>query len=240
MDIYNNLVKDKFEPTWLYIKQHNITGLKYFGRTTSKDPTKYKGSGKWWTRHIKIYGNDVTTIWYHLYTEKHVIQEEATAFSVSHNIVESKEWANLMIEDGINGSVKGHYRGEVTAETRKKLSDAAKRRKITSMSGKKHSEETKEKIRQAIKNNGCRSEITKLKLSIANTGKNLSEETKKKISQALQGRKCPKSEEHRRKISETLKRRNADRKNDIFDEPQSNEIKHKILLETKINNEKKI
>jgi hypothetical protein len=235
MNIYNNSVKDDFIPTWLYIKKHNITGLKYFGRTTSKDPIKYKGSGKWWTRHLKMYGNDVTTVWCHLYEDKHVIQEEAIAFSVSHNIVESKEWANLMIEDGINGSVKGHYRGEVTADTRKKLSTALKGKPGT-MLGRTQSEETKEKIRQAIKNKGCRSEDTKMKLSNANIGKKLSDATKKKISESLQGRKCPKSEEHRRKISESLKGRFTGDQNPFFGKTHSTETKQKIIETRRRNN----
>ena len=29
-------------PTYLYIKEHSITGLKYFGKTTAKNPLKYK------------------------------------------------------------------------------------------------------------------------------------------------------------------------------------------------------
>lgn len=31
-------------PTYLYVKQHTITGLKYFGKTI-KDPYVYPGSG---------------------------------------------------------------------------------------------------------------------------------------------------------------------------------------------------
>ena len=38
------------KPTYLYVKQHNKTGLKYFGKTTKKDPLKYKGSGLYWKR----------------------------------------------------------------------------------------------------------------------------------------------------------------------------------------------
>lgn len=38
----------------LYIKTHNTTGLKYFGKTT-KDPYKYLGSGKHWRAHLKIH-----------------------------------------------------------------------------------------------------------------------------------------------------------------------------------------
>jgi hypothetical protein len=41
-----------FKPTTLYVKTHNITGLKYFGKTTN-DPFKYKGSGKYWLDHLK-------------------------------------------------------------------------------------------------------------------------------------------------------------------------------------------
>jgi len=34
----------EFKPVWLYIKEHNVTKLKYFGKTTTADPIKYKGS----------------------------------------------------------------------------------------------------------------------------------------------------------------------------------------------------
>jgi hypothetical protein len=44
----------------LYIKQHNITGLKYLGQT-KVNPDVYKGSGTYWLHHIKKYGNDVST-----------------------------------------------------------------------------------------------------------------------------------------------------------------------------------
>lgn len=36
-----------FEPTYLYIKQHSITGKLYFGKTV-KNPEKYNGSGSPW------------------------------------------------------------------------------------------------------------------------------------------------------------------------------------------------
>ena len=56
-----------FIPTYLYIKQHSITGKLYFGKTC-KNPLKYKGSGKHWKLHINQHGNEyITTLWYHLY-----------------------------------------------------------------------------------------------------------------------------------------------------------------------------
>lgn len=220
MNIYNE-TDAGFVPTWLYIKKHNITGLKYFGRTTNSDPFKYQGSGNWWRRHLRKHGNNVTTLWVQLYTDRNILKEEAIAFSISHNIVESKDWANLTIEDGINGSAKGRKRPPIKDSTRQKLSDAAKLRasipEKCNMYGKKHSEETKEKIRIAIKNKGPRSEEVKRKMSIANKGKTLSEETKKKISEAGKGRKCPKSDDHRRKLSEANKGKKI-----------SNETKQKI------------
>ena len=57
------------KPTYLYIKQHKITKLKYFGKTT-KDPNKYLGSGKHWIRHIKKHGLEIDTIWYQLFTDE--------------------------------------------------------------------------------------------------------------------------------------------------------------------------
>ena len=94
-----------FKPTYLYIKQHRITGLKYFGKTTKIDPVKYPGSGKHWTPHIKKHGRDqVDTIWFQLFLIKEECTEYAVRFSIENNIVSSKEWANQMIEDGLTGN----------------------------------------------------------------------------------------------------------------------------------------
>jgi len=60
------LVCNTYKPTYLYIKKHNVTGLKYFGKTV-RDPLKYKGSGQYWLTHLKQHGNDVTTEWCKLF-----------------------------------------------------------------------------------------------------------------------------------------------------------------------------
>lgn len=83
---------------YLYIKTHNKTGLKYFGKTTRKDPYSYLGSGKVWKRHLRKYGNDVTTEILNMYDDKEKCLRDAIKFSIDNNIVESKEWANLKIE----------------------------------------------------------------------------------------------------------------------------------------------
>jgi hypothetical protein len=129
-----------YKPTYLYIKKHNVTGLQYFGKTV-RDPLKYKGSGHYWLNHLKQYGNDVTTEWYKLFDNEKELTEYAINFSNTHNIVESKEWANLVIENGINsGGVSGIKR---TEDTKQKIAEYRK--------GKVTSEETKEKIRKKLK-----------------------------------------------------------------------------------------
>lgn len=93
------------KPTYLYVKTHDKTGLKYFGKTV-KDPYSYKGSGTVWLRHLKKYGDAVSTVVLNNgepYTDPSLLRIAATDFSNAHSIVESKEWANLMVEDGFTG-----------------------------------------------------------------------------------------------------------------------------------------
>jgi group I intron endonuclease len=99
-------------------------------------------------------------------------------------------------------------------ETKKKMS-CAHSGENNHFFGRRHSEETKKRISEAKK--GCvgpwlgktRSEETKKKISKANKGisKPHTEETKLKISLAQKGRKqAPPSEETRRKLSESVKK----------------------------------
>jgi hypothetical protein len=94
---------------YLYIKQHSITKLLYFGRTTRKNPYLYKGSGTYWKRHIKLHGRQyIKTISVQEFEE----QDEATAFALHFSdywdIVKSDNWANLVIENGTGGSRYKH------------------------------------------------------------------------------------------------------------------------------------
>ena len=91
----------------LYIATHNTTGLKYFGKSTKyftqEDLQKYyHGSGKYWTNHIKKHGDDVTMEIYGIYNLEEV-EEKALTFSEENNIVESLNWANLKMENGLDG-----------------------------------------------------------------------------------------------------------------------------------------
>lgn len=113
------------KPTFLYVKTHTITGLKYFGKTV-KDPITYLGSGTHWKRHILKYGPHLITEILNdgnPYLTKEEISKDAVAFSIKNNIVESPEWANLMIEDGLIG---GSFIDGYTDEEYKKLCERNK------------------------------------------------------------------------------------------------------------------
>jgi len=137
--------QELIKPTWLYIKQHTVTGLKYFGKTT-RNPEKYKGSGKRWVNHIAVHRNTVKTVWSRLFTSKPELVEFALNFSKENNIVESEEWANLMPENGLDGgSPKGTNKGRPCSEqARQNLANSRKNRIYTPMS-----KESKEKLRNS-------------------------------------------------------------------------------------------
>jgi len=137
-----------FKPTWLYIKQHNQTGLKYFGKTIG-DPNSYRGSGVYWNRHLAKHGEDVTTIWSQLFIDKEELIKFAVEFSLQNKIVELKEWANLIIENGETG---GDNPYSYTPESRKKQSAAKKGRIVTEETRAKLSMANKGKIRTAEQN----------------------------------------------------------------------------------------
>lgn len=163
----------EFKPTWLYIKQHNDTGLKYFGKTTNKNPNTYHGSGQYWRAHLKKHGKNITTVWCQLFDDKEALIEYALRFSKENQIVESKEWANLIPENGYEdgGATKSFLGKKHTPETIAKIR-AARAKQRPSMLGKKHTLETIAKIKAARANQ-----------KPAMLGKKHSEETKTKISE---------------------------------------------------------
>jgi hypothetical protein len=166
-----------FKPTYLYIKQHTSTGLKYFGKTIN-DPLKYHGSGLYWKRHLKAYGNNVSTIWTQLFTDREQLTEYAIKFSQDNDIVKSKDWANCRIEDGLMGGDTG-----ISTEGRKILSEKSKRFR--------HSEGSKQKIRETrkkqtnLRTGQKHSQETIEKIKAKRALQIVSDDTKKKISESL-------------------------------------------------------
>ena len=107
----------------LYVKTHNKTNLKYLGYT-KQDPYRYKGSGVYWRRHLKVHGDDVSTKVLKECVSKDEVQQWGEHFSELYNVVESTEWANLKPETGDGGS------GIMKDETKAKIAKFQKNKKV--------------------------------------------------------------------------------------------------------------
>ena len=105
---------------YLYLKTHNISGLKYLGKTT-RDPQKYLGSGKVWRDHLKKYGNDIHTEILFETDNQPEIEKMGKYYSELWNIVESKKFANLVPEHGDGGSRKDYPGYKLGIANRKSL-----------------------------------------------------------------------------------------------------------------------
>ena len=198
---------------YLYIKVHSITGLKYFGvHRSSKNPWKYLGSGKYWKAHIKKYGTQyVKTIEVFGFDCQEDATEFALKFSIDNDIVDSKEWANQIVENALPNNTYGI---KYSDEVKKKMSFSQKGRKLTeehkkklsqAKIGKKISEDTKKKMSQSHKGR-IFSEESIEKMRQANLGRKVSTETKMKISLNQTGKKRgPHTEETKKKMSEAKK-----------------------------------
>jgi hypothetical protein len=86
----------------LYKKTHRKTGLQYLGKTT-RDPYKYQGSGRRWSNHINKHGYDVETEILLETDDPAEIEKWGIYYSNLWNVVESKDWANLKVEQGDGG-----------------------------------------------------------------------------------------------------------------------------------------
>lgn len=155
--------------TTLYIKTHNKTGLKYFGKTIKDDAHKYKGSGLYWLRHIKKHGYDVSTEILLQSNDIYHLSKIALQFSEDNNIVLSENWANLREEDGIGAG------GKLSNNTKNKIRD--------SKLGSKHSKETILKMKEIHKTKNL-SETERINKSKSAKNRKHSKETKDKMSKS--------------------------------------------------------
>jgi hypothetical protein len=214
----------------LYIKRHMDTGLKYLGVTT-KDPYLYLGSGLYWTAHLKAHGKNIITCVVGVFDDIEECSKAGLKCSKEFNVVNSKEWANIKPENAKQGWVPGMSQTQEsirkrvlklvgqkrTEETKQKISESRRGEKHwhhgvcgeqSHWFGRKHSEESIEKMRlaklgkkqseetvqkrremSAGSNNPfygrAHSEETKAKISAANMGKRQSTESKAKRAEAM-------------------------------------------------------
>lgn len=185
-----------FAPTVLLVMTHNVTGLKYFCKTTRVDRLSwYKGSGIAWRKHLAEHGTDVSVGVLGFYTDEARCLEAAKRFSKENDIVASSEWANLVEELGKNGaSMKGEknpfYGKKHSPETAERLRLAKIGRSVNG--GKPKSAEHKAKLSAALKGRKNPKVAEKLR------GRSLPAETRAKIAEAGKKRIC--SDETREKI----------------------------------------
>ena len=155
---------------YLYIKTHKNTGLKYLGKTT-KDPFKYKGSGKDWKPHLDKYGNNHSTEILRECQSKEEVSQWGRYYSTLYNIVNAQDdfgnkiWANRIPETG-GGT------DNPSAETRAKL-------RIKS-SGRIRSPETREKMSVSH----IKSLTPEIRATRSKNARNISSETRAKRSKS--------------------------------------------------------
>jgi hypothetical protein len=98
----------QWKPTALLVMTHKKTGMQYFCKTTRlKNLRWYKGSGKYWTRHLKHHGSDIDVGVLGVYFDRDRCLSAAYEFSKTHNINANKDWANLIDENGLDGAPPG-------------------------------------------------------------------------------------------------------------------------------------
>lgn len=138
---------------FLYVKTHMKTGLKYLGYT-KRDPYKYKGSGKRWLNHLNFHGNDVWTNIIFKTEIKEEILTEGIKYSKLWNIVASKEWANLIIEQGDGGDTSKYI--DFKKRNNKKTSERIKKLNASPSNPFKNSDFQKElRKRMVAKSKSC-------------------------------------------------------------------------------------
>jgi hypothetical protein len=200
--MFSSNIYTPIAPTYLYIKQHSVTGLKYFGKTSKEDPIKYLGSGVRWNQHIKKHGAQfVKTIWLSDLYYDTSISEHALHFSAENKIDTSPNvWANLIPENGMDGAILGIPRSE---ETKTKISAANKGKKkcpfsdehkakiSATQTGKKQSIESNVKRSNTLLNKTPKEKAISKQKGLDTKNSRTPEEkltTRKKMSESQKGR----------------------------------------------------
>jgi len=192
----------------LYEAEHNISKLKYFAKTelyhTVEDLQRfYHGSGKYWKNHLKKHDDDVTMKILHFSNDIKLINSLALMYSKFWNIVESKDYANLKPENGLDGWVLGqtspNFGKKTSHKVKLKISNSLinyHKNNINGFFGKTHSPETlallSTKKLKFLSNNlhpmlgKTHSKESKEKMR----NKVYSKESKEKMSQSAIGKHC--------------------------------------------------
>jgi hypothetical protein len=134
-DIYPTKDDHSEELLKLMIKKHMRVGIKYLCKTSKEDHNKYPGSGTVWKEILKEHGKEhVKTKVIFTSHSKSEFKKVAIMLSEKWDIVESKDWANKIKENGFGGG------GPASEETKQKISDFQLKRYEDSKERKKTSD----------------------------------------------------------------------------------------------------
>lgn len=90
------------EGYYIYVKQ-SPAGMLYLGRTSSTNPERYLGSGKYWMNHItanNYKASDIKTWILDKVDTHNQLRELGRYYSKLFNVSKSDKWANLKDEEG--------------------------------------------------------------------------------------------------------------------------------------------
>lgn len=204
---------------YLMVKTHSVTGMRYLCKRVTTSDSKaisYNGSGKYWKRHLKVHGKHINTEIVAKY-ELDKINEFSTLCiecSVKHNIVNSDKWANLIEENGLSGAVVGENNPSKNPDVNSKRSKSLIGKYVGEFSnfyGRKHTEETKEKI--SIANRGDNNVMRRNKIALEKMifAKNKPENKEKQRLIAIEVNNRPEVKEKIRKSKLGLNNPSADK-----------------------------
>jgi hypothetical protein len=182
--------------TYIYVKKCTPSGLLYLGKTVKnieENPNCYLGSGKRWLAHLKFYGytsNEIETYILHKTTSEEDLKQMGRYYSILFDVENSREWANLKIEEGDGGMTRF---GD--SHPMKNPDIALKASKVRSDNFKnglwKMTDESKEKMRSAkLGKQGPWAGKTRPNMSGENNP-NSKPENRKKLSDAKKGKRQP-------------------------------------------------
>jgi hypothetical protein len=75
-----------------------------------------------WRRHLKVHGDSYTTELLGIWQDKDRLIEYSKKFCEQHNVVGSKEWANMVLEEGLQGASNGETNVSKRLDVRQKMS----------------------------------------------------------------------------------------------------------------------
>lgn len=199
---------------FLMLKQHNVTNLKYlcFHYGTKDNCFRYTGSGTYWVAHLSKHGKDITTTILLESDTQSAIADAGIVYSKLWDVVISKEFANLTIEDA-QTTAEPLQRPEV----RKKRDQSFKER--IRLYGQTEKEKERNKITTTILQTlEVRERAANTLRTRLNTGHRTEKEQQKGINQSNRIKECgftkaeirAQKETSLRQIGKTMKERLSD------------------------------